>query len=284
MGLTREQAADCLGVSVYTIKSYEIGQRQVPIPTRRLMARLEGERGEASAGQPGACVIGGGGSVGSGRRGLDLVARPSPEIPKLSNAILAAHDIPARLILTSEQDPSSNTTTDEDLAGLAESLVQDPDIFTIIWGAWTAGEASGDAHAAEAQAIDQTLSRRPASQCLVRVGTLLAQPGFTISSDTLLAEARRISEACRAEVAIVHDGVRAALWSEKVAQSRLDTDLELVLATGVAMALGLDEYEDHPITPTPAPDKEEKPACRKKEAPVGGGENLTPRLMRIGEI
>ena len=282
MGLTREQAAERLGVSVYTIKSYEIGQRQVPIPTRRLMARLEGEQGESSAGQPGACVIGGGGSIGSGRRGLDLVARPSPDIPKLSNAILAAHDIQSRLILTSEQDPASKTSTDQDLAALAESLVKDPDIFTIIWGAWTAGEASGDTHAAEAQAIDQTLSRRPSNQCLVRVSTLLAQPGFTISADTLLAEAKRISQTCRAEVAIVHDGVRAALWSNEMSESRIDTDLELIIATGVAMALSLDEYEK---------DIQEKPENKKKDFPSqsGGGltnkglENLTPRLMRIEE-
>lgn len=241
MGLTREQAAERLGLSVYTIKSYEIGQRQVPIPTRRLMARLEGEQGEASAGQPGACVIGGGGSLGSGRRGLDLVARPSGDIARLSAAILNAHDIPARVILTSEQDPASNTTTDQDLAALADSLVQDPDIFTIIWGAWTAGEASGDNHAAEAVAINQSLARRPSSQRLIRISTLLAQPGCSISRETLMNEAKRVAGECKADVAIVHDGVRAALWCGSRNEGRLDTDLELVLATGVAMALELED-------------------------------------------
>lgn len=241
MGLTREQAAERLGLSVYTIKSYEIGQRQVPIPTRRLMARLEGEQGEASAGQPGACVIGGGGSTGSGKRGVDLVARPSADIPKLASAILSAHDIPARVVLTSEQDPSSNTRTDQDLVNLAQNLVQDPDIFTIIWGAWTAGEAMGNAQATEAVAIDQALQHRPLNQCLIRISTLLSGSNQPLGNEELLAEARRVSKACRADISIVHDGQRATLWCESRAESRTDTDLELILATGVAIALELDD-------------------------------------------
>ena len=241
MGFTREQAAELLGVSVYTIKSYEIGQRQVPTPTRRLMARLEGESGEASAGQPAACVVAGGGSLGSGRAGVDLVARPSEDIARLASAILAAHDLAARTHLTREQDPSSRTVSDLDLVKLAENLVQDPDLTTLVWGAWTAGEASGRIDHAEAVAIEEILSRRPGNQRLLRVGTLVAQPGTALNTEDLLAEAQRLSKACHAEAVVVHDGVRGLLWCHAHAESRVDSDLELMLASGLAIALDLEE-------------------------------------------
>lgn len=257
LGFTREQAAELLGVSVYTIKSYEIGQRQVPTPTRRLMARLEGESGEASAGQPAACVVAGGGSLSSGRVGVDLVARPSEEIPRLCNAILAAHDVTARTHLTREQDPGSRTVTDMDLVKLAENLVQDPDLTTLVWGVWTAGQASGRTDYAEAAAIEETLSRRPSNLRLLRVGTLLAQPGMSLSTEDLLCEAKRLWQACHAEAVVVHDGVRALLWCQALADTRIDSDLELILASGLAIALDLD---DQPIsTPEPVAKKAAKP-------------------------
>lgn len=245
LGFTREQAAELLGVSVYTIKSYEIGQRQVPTPTRRLMARLEGEQGEASAGQPAACVVAGGGSLNSGKVGVDLVARPSEDIPRLSNAILAAHDVTARTHLTKEQDPGSRTVSDLDLVKLAENLVQDPDLTTLVWGAWTAGEASGRPDYAEAAAIEETLSRRPGNLRLLRVGTLLAQPGTSLGTEDLLQEAKRLWRACHAEAVVVHDGVRALLWCHELADTRVDSDLELILASGLAIALDL---EDQPVS------------------------------------
>jgi hypothetical protein len=251
MGLTREQAGERLGVSVYTIKSYEIGQRQVPTPTRRLMARLEGERGEASAGRQSACVVAGGGSLASGHPGLNLVASPPGDIARLASAILGAHDIPARLHLTQTQDPSSKTCSDRDLVALAESLVLDPDLSTLVWGAWTAGEAGGREDYPEAQVIEQTLGRRPTSQRLLRVGTLMAQPGQSLTTEDLLAEARRLALACHAEAVVVHDGVRAALWCPASAEERVDSDLELILASGLAMTLGLEDGSSN--DPRPAP-------------------------------
>ena len=247
LGFTRQQAADLLGVSVYTIKSYEIGQRQVPTPTRRLMARLEGESGEASAGQPAACVVAGGGSLASARTGLDMVARPHEDIAKLCNAILSAHEVTARTHLTKEQDPASHTITDQDLVKLAENLTQDMDLNVLVWGAWTAGEAAGHDDYAQARAIDEILHRRPGFMRLLRVGSLRPQAGTPLNTEDLLKEAKRLWEACHAEAVVVHDGTRAVLWCNTTAESRSDSDLELILAAGLAITLELeDEAQNKP--------------------------------------
>lgn len=134
MGFSRQQAADLLGVSPYTIKSYEIGQRTIPSPMVQLMEKVEREKTGHLGSTPGAPIrIVGGGTVSHVRNHLALCAPAYGSTAKSLLALCLAHDKQAELTLTRMADPSSPYETSQDLARWIEKTVRDESAKIVFW-------------------------------------------------------------------------------------------------------------------------------------------------------
>ena len=134
MGMSRQQAADALGVSVHTIKSYELEKRSVPTPTVQLMGKMEQEKNGDLGVVPGAPIrIVGGGTISHVRNGLALCAPAYGTTAKALLALCQAHDKTADLTLTRMADPTSTIETSVDLEHWVRSTAADSNAKIIFW-------------------------------------------------------------------------------------------------------------------------------------------------------
>lgn len=134
MGMSRQQAADKLGVSVHTIKSYELNKRSVPAPMAQLMDKMELEKNGDLGVVPGAPIrIVGGGTISHVRNRLALCAPAYGSTAKALLALCQAHDKSADLTLTRMADPLSTIETSADLEMWARRTVSDLNAKIIFW-------------------------------------------------------------------------------------------------------------------------------------------------------
>lgn len=134
LNLSRQEAADKLGLRETTIKAYELSQRQVSPAVARLMVRLERDHTAGPASTPGAAIrIIGGGTVSHVRNHLALCAPAYGTTAKRLLGLCAAASRPAELTLTRMADPASPYETAADLARLADAIVADSSARIVFW-------------------------------------------------------------------------------------------------------------------------------------------------------
>lgn len=134
LGLDRDQAADLLSTSKYTIKAYELGDRRVPEQVFKLMEMLESSLPPAPPPVPGAAIrIVGGGTVSHVRNHLALCAPAYGSTAKRLLALVQAQGREADLVLTRMADAKSRYETNDDLAQLADEIVADPTARIVFW-------------------------------------------------------------------------------------------------------------------------------------------------------
>lgn len=134
MGLSRKQAAEKLGVSPHTIKSYELLQRDLPAPLERLMRKMEREKNGPLGSIPGSSIrIFGGGTLLPVKQDLALTAISYGNTSKAILALCQAHDKNAELQLTWFADPTSSIHTLNDVEGVARGYIADPQTKIVFW-------------------------------------------------------------------------------------------------------------------------------------------------------
>ena len=134
MGYTRDEASRTLKTSPNTIKSYELGQRNVPEKVFKLMDMLEAEHTPSVRSTRHAPIrIVGGGTVSHVRNHLALCAPAYGSSAKSLLKMCVSQGQEAELILTRMADPSSRYETNEDLAVLADLIVADPQARIVFW-------------------------------------------------------------------------------------------------------------------------------------------------------
>lgn len=134
MGLSRKQAAEKLGVSPHTIKSYELLQRELPAPLERLMRKMEREKNGPLGSIPGSSIrIFGGGTLLPVKQDLALTAISYGNTSKAILALCQAHDKKAELQLTWFADPTSSIHTLNDVEGVARGYIADPQTKIVFW-------------------------------------------------------------------------------------------------------------------------------------------------------
>lgn len=134
MGFSRKQAAEKLGVSPHTIKSYELLQRDLPEPLERLMRKMEREKNGPLGSIPGSSIrIFGGGTLVLVKQGLALTAVSYGTTSKAILALCQAHDKKAELQLTRFADPTSSIQTLTDVESVARGYIADPQTKIVFW-------------------------------------------------------------------------------------------------------------------------------------------------------
>lgn len=134
MGFSRKQAAEKLGVSPHTIKSYELLQRDLPAPLERLMRKMEREKNGPLGSIPGSSIrIFGGGTLLPVKQDLALTAISYGNTSKAILALCQAHDKKAELQLTWFADPTSSIHTITDVEGVARGYIADPQTKIVFW-------------------------------------------------------------------------------------------------------------------------------------------------------
>lgn len=136
MEWTRAETAVKLGVSVHTVKSYELDRRPVPSPIKFLMGELEKdmiESGESVCRSPIKIVGGGAISMISPKLAMCSPAYGSTAKSILSMTRAMAYN--AELVLTKMADSSSLYETVADLEKLAASWVSDRSCKLVFWSA-----------------------------------------------------------------------------------------------------------------------------------------------------
>lgn len=134
MGLSRKQAAEKLGVSPHTIKSYELLQRELPAPLEHLMRKMEREKNGPLGSIPGSSIrIFGGGTLLPVKQDLALTAISYGNTSKAILALCQAHDKKAELQLTWFADPTSSIHTLNDVEGVARGYIADPQTKIVFW-------------------------------------------------------------------------------------------------------------------------------------------------------
>lgn len=134
MGFSRKQAAEKLGVSPHTIKSYELLQRDLPEPLERFMRKMEREKNGPLGSIPGSSIrIFGGGTLLPVKQDLALTAISYGNTSKAILALCQAHDKKAELQLTWFADPTSSIHTISDVEGVARGYIADPQTKIVFW-------------------------------------------------------------------------------------------------------------------------------------------------------
>ena len=134
MGFTRDEASRTLKTSPNTIKSYELGQRNVPEKVFKLMDMLEAEHTPSVRSTSHAAIrIVGGGTVSHVRNHFALCAPAYGSTAKSLLKMCVSQGQEAELILTRMADPASRYETNEDLAVLADEIVADPKAKIVFW-------------------------------------------------------------------------------------------------------------------------------------------------------
>lgn len=134
MGFSRKQAAEKLGVSPHTIKSYELLQRDLPEPLERFMRKMEREKNGPLGSIPGSSIrIFGGGTLLPVKQDLALTAISYGNTSKAILALCQAHDKKAELQLTWFADPTSSIHTISDVEGVARGYIADPHTKIVFW-------------------------------------------------------------------------------------------------------------------------------------------------------
>ena len=134
LNLSRDQAAELLGLAVPTIKTYELAQRKVSKTVAKLMKKVEEEFVPLVRSTPGAPVrIIGGGTVSHVRNHLALCAPAYGTTAKRLLGLVSSYGQNAELTLTRMADPSSDYETAEDLTQLAQEIVDDTQARVVFW-------------------------------------------------------------------------------------------------------------------------------------------------------
>lgn len=138
MDWSRAAAAAELGVSVHTVKSYELGRRLVPDPIAKLMAGLERRKlDDVESVSRSPIRIVGGGALAPISPNIALCAPAYGQTARALLSIVKAHDRPAEMILTRMADPTSPHETVADLQALAETWAADRRCRVVFWSAST---------------------------------------------------------------------------------------------------------------------------------------------------
>lgn len=133
LGWSRKTAAEHLGVSVHTIKSYELLRRELPNPVRQLMMRMEEEFSGKVAVQSDTAIIGGGflSPSGNDMKGVYSFIPSYGETARKVAGIYHAYDKPVFLSLSKMADYHSQHETSEDLKCILEDFCNDENITTM---------------------------------------------------------------------------------------------------------------------------------------------------------
>ena len=125
LGWSRKTAADKLGVSVHTIKSYELCRRELPVPVRKLMTRLEEEMGVAENSSEDTVIIGGG--FISDTKNDDGFSYVYPCFGQTSKALLSlyqAYEKSVTVIYSKMANPESKYETSQDLKNILTMMCE----------------------------------------------------------------------------------------------------------------------------------------------------------------
>ena len=134
LNFSREEAARQLSLEVVTVKSYELGQRQVSKTVAALMKRIESDHVQSVRSTEGAAIrIIGGGTVSHVRNHLALCAPAYGTTAKRLLGLCVAQGHTAELTLTRMADATSAHETNGDLAQLADAIVADPKARVVFW-------------------------------------------------------------------------------------------------------------------------------------------------------
>lgn len=134
LNLSRSQAAELLGLSEVTVKTYELGQRTVSKTVAQLMRNVEAGYMQSIKSVPGAAIrIVGGGTVSHVRNHLALCAPAYGTTARRLLGLCHAAGREAELILTRMADPTSAYETNDDLAELVQDIVEDPAARIVFW-------------------------------------------------------------------------------------------------------------------------------------------------------
>lgn len=134
LNLSRAQAAELLGLSEVTVKTYELSQRAVSKTVAQLMRNIESGYVQSIKSVPGASIrIVGGGTVSHVRNHLALCAPAYGTTARRLLGLCHAAGRQAELILTRMADPTSAYETNDDLAGLVQEIVSDRKAKIVFW-------------------------------------------------------------------------------------------------------------------------------------------------------